>query len=143
MLHSIHELAEDIRRQVKRHRDKRRARAETRRAIGRLRRRAGVSRASRDGTLDTSMAGRGTHRQGPAPWRGQKFKEYGNRVDSINRFEPEIELLDDAEIRREPTSFADAPARTESRSTTCSRRRSRWSARPASAPSASATSTSS
>ena len=39
MLHSIHELAEDIRRQVKRHREKRRGRARTRRAVGRLRRR--------------------------------------------------------------------------------------------------------
>ncbi len=37
MLHSIHEAAEDIRRQVKRHREKRRARAKTRRAIGGLR----------------------------------------------------------------------------------------------------------
>lgn len=37
MLHSVHELAEDIRRQVKRHRDKRRGRERTRRAIGRLR----------------------------------------------------------------------------------------------------------
>jgi putative sigma-54 modulation protein len=32
MLHSIHELAEDIRRQVKRHKEKRRARQKTRRA---------------------------------------------------------------------------------------------------------------
>jgi putative sigma-54 modulation protein len=39
MLHSIHELAEDIRRQVKRHREKRRARAKTRRALGGLQRR--------------------------------------------------------------------------------------------------------
>jgi preprotein translocase subunit SecA len=30
---------------------------------------------------------------------GRKFKEYERRVESINRFEPEIELLDDAEIR--------------------------------------------
>jgi putative sigma-54 modulation protein len=37
MLHSIGELAEDIRRQVKRHREKRRARAKSRRAIGGLR----------------------------------------------------------------------------------------------------------
>jgi putative sigma-54 modulation protein len=37
MLHSIHEIAEDIRRQVKRHREKRRGRAKTRRTIGRLR----------------------------------------------------------------------------------------------------------
>jgi putative sigma-54 modulation protein len=33
MLHSIHELAEDMRRQVKRHREKRRAREKTRRAM--------------------------------------------------------------------------------------------------------------
>ena len=39
MIHSIHELAEDIRRQVKRYREKRRGRARSRRAIGRLRRR--------------------------------------------------------------------------------------------------------
>ncbi len=38
MLHSIHELAEDIRRQVKRYRDKRRGRAKSRRTLGRLRR---------------------------------------------------------------------------------------------------------
>jgi len=39
MLHSIHEIAEDIRRQVKRDREKRRGRARARRAVGRLRRR--------------------------------------------------------------------------------------------------------
>jgi putative sigma-54 modulation protein len=37
MLHSIHEIAEDIRRQVKRHRDLRRKRSETRRLVGRFR----------------------------------------------------------------------------------------------------------
>jgi ribosome hibernation promoting factor len=40
MLHSIKALAEDMRRQVKRHRDKRRKRNETRRLIGRMRGRA-------------------------------------------------------------------------------------------------------
>jgi preprotein translocase subunit SecA len=30
---------------------------------------------------------------------GRRFKEYERRVESINRFEPELELLDDAEIR--------------------------------------------
>jgi putative sigma-54 modulation protein len=40
MLHSIKALAEDMRRQVKRHRDKRRKRHETRRLIGRMRDRA-------------------------------------------------------------------------------------------------------
>ena len=37
MLHSIHELAEDIRRQVKKHREKRRARERTRRVRARMR----------------------------------------------------------------------------------------------------------
>ena len=37
MLHSIHEIAEDLRRQVKRHRDKRRKRSQTRRMMARLR----------------------------------------------------------------------------------------------------------
>jgi ribosome hibernation promoting factor len=38
MLHSIHELAEDIRRQVKKHREKRRKRQRTRKIVQRLRR---------------------------------------------------------------------------------------------------------
>jgi putative sigma-54 modulation protein len=37
MLHSIHEVAEDIRRQVKRDREKRRGRSSARRRLGRLR----------------------------------------------------------------------------------------------------------
>ena len=37
MTHTIHELAEDIRRQVKRHREKRRKRSQTRRAVARMR----------------------------------------------------------------------------------------------------------
>jgi putative sigma-54 modulation protein len=37
MLHSIHALAEDLRRQVKRHRDKRRKRSQTRRLMARVR----------------------------------------------------------------------------------------------------------
>ena len=32
---------------------------------------------------------------------GRKFKEYESRVDAINRVEPEMELLDDAELRAE------------------------------------------
>ncbi|HSI81516.1 MAG TPA: ribosome-associated translation inhibitor RaiA [Solirubrobacterales bacterium] len=39
MLHSIGALADDIRRQVKRHRDKRRKRSQTRRIMDRMRRR--------------------------------------------------------------------------------------------------------
>ncbi len=37
MTHSIHELAEDIRRQVKRHREKRRKRSRTRRLVNQMR----------------------------------------------------------------------------------------------------------
>ena len=40
MLHSIKALAEDMRRQVKRHREKRRKRSQTRRLVGRFRDRA-------------------------------------------------------------------------------------------------------
>jgi len=39
MSHTIHELAEDIRRQVKRHREKRRKRSRTRRLVNQMRRR--------------------------------------------------------------------------------------------------------
>ena len=31
---------------------------------------------------------------------GKQFKEYESRVSAINRFEPEMELLDDAELRK-------------------------------------------
>jgi putative sigma-54 modulation protein len=37
MMHTIHELAEDIRRQVKKHRELRRKRSQTRRAVARMR----------------------------------------------------------------------------------------------------------
>ena len=40
MMHTIHELAEDIRRQVKKHREKRRKRSRTRRLVQQLRGRA-------------------------------------------------------------------------------------------------------
>ncbi len=43
MAHTIHELAEDIRRQVKKHRDLRRKRSQTRRLIGRIRGRTAES----------------------------------------------------------------------------------------------------
>ena len=43
MMHSIHELAEDIRRQVKKHRELRRKRTQTRRAMARLRGRSAES----------------------------------------------------------------------------------------------------
>src|SRR5262245_54529247 len=32
---------------------------------------------------------------------GRKFKSYEKRAEAINRFEPEMELLDDSELRKE------------------------------------------
>jgi putative sigma-54 modulation protein len=43
MAHSVHELAENIRRQVKKHREKRRKRSKTRRLVNRMRGRAAES----------------------------------------------------------------------------------------------------
>jgi putative sigma-54 modulation protein len=43
MAHSVHALAEDIRRQVKKHREKRRKRSQTRRLVNRIRGRAAES----------------------------------------------------------------------------------------------------
>ena len=36
---------------------------------------------------------------------GRKFKSYEKRVEAINRFEPEMELLDDSELRNEADSL--------------------------------------
>ena len=44
-------------------------------------------------------AGRGLIDRALRVGEGRKFKEYEKRVDSINRFEPEMEELTDAEIR--------------------------------------------
>ena len=54
-----------------------------------------------------------------------------------------MELLDDAELRAEADALRERARETASRWTTCSPRRSRSAARPASARSASATTTSS
>jgi putative sigma-54 modulation protein len=43
MTHTVHELAEDIRRQVKRHREKRRKRSRTRRLVNQMRGRPATS----------------------------------------------------------------------------------------------------
>ncbi len=45
------------------------------------------------------MAGRGLIDRALRVGEARKFKDYERRVDSINRFEPELELLDDAELR--------------------------------------------
>jgi preprotein translocase subunit SecA len=44
------------------------------------------------------MAGRGLIDRALRVGEGKKFKDFSKRVDIINRFEPEMELLDDAEL---------------------------------------------
>ena len=36
---------------------------------------------------------------------GKQFKQYAKRVDRINAWEPELELLDDAELREQADSL--------------------------------------
>ena len=45
------------------------------------------------------MAGQGIINKALRLGEGRKFKDYERRVESINRYEPELELLDDGEIR--------------------------------------------
>ena len=45
---------------------------------------------------------------------GRKFKAYEKRVDSINRIEPEMELLDDSELRAEADSLRERARNGES-----------------------------
>ncbi len=45
------------------------------------------------------MAGRGLIDRALRAGEGKKFKDFAKRVDIINRFEPEMELLDDADLR--------------------------------------------
>jgi preprotein translocase subunit SecA len=45
---------------------------------------------------------------------GRQFKEYERRVSSINRFEPEMELLDDADIRAEADKLRERARNGES-----------------------------
>ena len=95
MLHSIHELAEDIRRQVKRHREKRRAQRAARSAPAPgdppsagdadagVRAPPGASRRSSGNPSVRSipMAGRGMIDRALRVGEGRKFKEYEKRVD--------------------------------------------------------------
>jgi preprotein translocase subunit SecA len=53
------------------------------------------------GTLKPMAAGRGLIDRALRVGEGRKFKEYEKRVDSINRFEPEMEALTDAELREQ------------------------------------------
>ena len=44
---------------------------------------------------------------------GRKFKSYQKRVESINRIEPEMEVLDDDELREEADSLRERAANGE------------------------------
>ncbi len=72
----------------------------------------------------------------------KQFKAYAKRVERINAWEPELELLEDDELREQFAALRER-ARKASRSTSCCRRRSRSSARSAAARWRCATSTSS
>ncbi len=74
---------------------------------------------------------------------GKKFKEFEKRVARINDFEAELELDTDEELRERADGLRERAQRRRDRSTTCCPSPSRSPARPPSARSASATSTSS
>ena len=56
---------------------------------------------------------------------GRKFKAYEKRAEAINAIEPEMELLEDDELRERGRRAARARPRAASRSTTSCPRRSR------------------
>ena len=63
----------------------------------------------------------------------KQFKQYAKRVDRINAWEPELELLDDEELRAQADAAARARPQRRGRSTSCCPRPSRSCARSASA----------
>ena len=73
----------------------------------------------------------------------KQFRAYAKRVERINEWAEELELLEDDEIKEQFAEIRSASARRASRSTTCCPRRSRSSARSAGARWRCATSTSS
>ena len=96
-------------------------------------------------TATLSVNGPGNHRSSLAPRRGAQAQgAHERRVEAINRYEPEMELLDDGEIRAHADELrAPRPRGRRDARRSCCPRRSRSAARPASGRSASATTTSS
>ena len=160
MIHSINLCADQLARQVKRHRDKRRKRRATRAcAAGRERPRARsapadwpeapLSARRREGCDPAAAAaatlGRmSTHRPRPAHGRGQAVQDATRSASRASTSSsPSWSCSRTTSCAQPPTRCASArAARAASRSTTCSTSPSRSSARPASARSACATSTS-
>ena len=56
---------------------------------------------------------------------GRQFKQYAKRVEAINRFEPELELLEDDELKEQFAALRERARRRRGRSTTCCPRPSR------------------
>ena len=71
----------------------------------------------------------------------RQFKQYAKRVERINAWEPELELLDDEELRANADALRERARNGENPSRNCSRRRSRSCARSAAARWTCATST--
>ena len=118
MVHTIHALAEDIRRQVKKHRELRRKRTQTRRRLVARMRGPPPSRSGRRppmigprlATLGNASA-RDMVTRALRVGEGRKFKGYEKRAEAINRIEPEMELLDDAELREEADDLRERATR--------------------------------
>ena len=108
--HSVNLVADELGRQVKRHRDKRRKRREQRAAAAARRCRRPRPRA---GSCRRCSAASGAPYTGRMTildralrlGEGKQFKQYAKRVDRINSWEPELELLDDAELRQQADSL--------------------------------------
>jgi preprotein translocase subunit SecA len=105
MKNAINLIADEMAVQVKRHRDKRRGGARLGRCPSRPRSRRcrealtprdqGRGQPPRPGTLNAMSLLDRALRLG----EGKQFKSYAKRVDKINSWEPELELLDDDELR--------------------------------------------
>ncbi len=67
----------------------------------------------RIGTL-IGMPGKGLIDRALRLGEGRQFKDYQRRVDSINRYEPEMELLDDAELREHADALRERARNGES-----------------------------
>ena len=119
--HSINLVADELARQVKRHRDKRRKRRESRAAAARPRS-PSPRRRARDAARRSDAGARGAARAAATlepmsildralrMGEAKQFKQYAKRVERINAWEPELELLDDDELRAQRRRAARARA---------------------------------
>ena len=105
--HSVNLVADELGRQVKRHRDKRRKRREQRAAAAAPQlppeaaggRRAAPGHVSPARRLGLYTGGMTILDRALRLGEAKQFKQYAKRVDRINAWEPELELLEDEELR--------------------------------------------